>query len=90
MKLKMDLAGLKHRPKDYEGAAALMEEAIPNYEQTLGPDHPSTRSNVGLLYSHQGRQSEAEAVFREVLAIRLPIPARTHSARHRPSRRSRA
>ncbi|KAF6781603.1 NB-ARC and TPR domain-containing protein, partial [Colletotrichum sojae] len=44
--------------------------ALQGYEQALGPDHTSTLNtvnNLGLIYSDQGRLTDAEAMYQRAI-----------------------
>jgi len=49
----------------------MCQRALQGYEKALGRDHTSTLNtvnNLGLLYRHQGRLNEAEAMFQRALS----------------------
>ena len=66
-----NLAVVRYRLRDLQGAEAAMREALAGFERTLGPGHQSTRmalNNLGAILSDAGRYTEAEPIIRRALA----------------------
>jgi tetratricopeptide (TPR) repeat protein len=63
------LIGDSHR---YAEAESLQKQALAIREAQLGPNHPETMisiNNLGRVYQYQQRYDEAEAMFRQKLAL---------------------
>ena len=66
-------AGTLQRQGHYDQAESLYRRIIALYEQTYGPDHPSTATSLydlTELFKAQERYGEAEPLLRRLLAIR--------------------
>src|SRR5207248_2029129 len=67
-----NLGELLRAEKRYDEAEESYREALKIYTAEIGRSHPSTAhvlGNIALLYKNTARMHEAEALFRETLAI---------------------
>ena len=61
----------------YPAAEPLLRRALEAYHQGLGESHPSTLNtahNLALLFDRTDRMTEAEGLYRHILAIRKTTP----------------
>jgi len=65
--------GVQH---NYAEAEALLKKSLAIREKTRGPDHPDvevTLRNLAALYKGQGRNAEAEPLYRRAASIRQKL-----------------
>ena len=73
-KVQRGIAQIHYRNREYSQALALYQECLPAAQQEAGVDHEDTlsvMSETGMCLTQLGRFAEAEAILREVQALRV-------------------